>query len=74
MWPLLSSLVAESIVVPLSEIAVAMKLIAERCHVIAGAAALPVAAAQWSGFLAASSQSCQAKYRPLNVRAIGERV
>jgi threonine dehydratase len=46
MWPLLSSLVAESIVVPLSEIAVAMKLIAERCHVIAeGAAACAVAAA-----------------------------
>jgi threonine dehydratase len=46
MWPLLSSLVAESIVVPLSEIAAAMKLIAERCHVIAeGAAACAVAAA-----------------------------
>ena len=46
MWPLLSSLVAESIVVSLSEIAVAMKLIAERCHVIAeGAAACAVAAA-----------------------------
>jgi threonine dehydratase len=46
MWPLLSSLVTESIVVPLPEIAAAMKLVADRCHVIAeGAAACAVAAA-----------------------------
>jgi threonine dehydratase len=46
MWPLLSSLVSESIVVPLAEIAAAMKLVAEGCHVIAeGAAACAVAAA-----------------------------
>ena len=41
MWPLLSRLAAGSIVVSLAEIAAAMKLVAERCHVIAeGAAAL----------------------------------
>ena len=46
MWPLLSTLVDQSIVVPLNEIAEAMKLVAERCHVIAeGAAACAVAAA-----------------------------
>ena len=46
MWPLLSQLVAGSIVVPLAEIAAAMKLIAERVHVIAeGAGACAVAAA-----------------------------
>jgi threonine dehydratase len=46
MWPLLSSLVTESIVVPLAEIAVAMRLVAERCHVVAeGAGACAVAAA-----------------------------
>ncbi|HEY6359461.1 MAG TPA: threonine/serine dehydratase [Vicinamibacterales bacterium] len=46
MWPLLSRLLAGSIVVPLSEVAGAMKLVAERTHVIAeGAAACAVAAA-----------------------------
>jgi threonine dehydratase len=46
MWPLLSTLVDQSIVVPLNEIADAMRLVAERCHVIAeGAAACAVAAA-----------------------------
>jgi threonine dehydratase len=46
MWPLLSTLVDRSIVVPLNEIADAMKLVAERCHVIAeGAGACAVAAA-----------------------------
>lgn len=46
MWPLLSSLVTESIVVPLAEVASAMKLVAERCHVVAeGAGACAVAAA-----------------------------
>jgi threonine dehydratase len=46
MWPLLSTLVDQSIVVPLNEIADAMKLVAERCHVIAeGAGACAVAAA-----------------------------
>jgi threonine dehydratase len=46
MWPLLSSLVTDSIVVPLSEVAAAMTLVAERCHVIAeGAAGCAVAAA-----------------------------
>lgn len=46
MWPLLSRLVDESIVVPLSAVAEAMALIADRVHVIAeGAAACAVAAA-----------------------------
>jgi threonine dehydratase len=46
MWPLLSRVVDESIVVPLADVAAAMKLVAERCHVIAeGAAACAVAAA-----------------------------
>ena len=34
MWPLLSRLVESSIVVPLSDVAAAMKLVADRCHVI----------------------------------------
>jgi threonine dehydratase len=46
MWPLLSKWVDESIVVELDEAAAAMKLVAERCHVIAeGAAACAVAVA-----------------------------
>ena len=46
MWPLLSTLLSGSIVVSLAEIAAAMKVVAERCHVIAeGAAACAVAAA-----------------------------
>jgi threonine dehydratase len=46
MWPLLSRLVSESLVVPLAEIKDAMRLVADRCHVIAeGAAACAVAAA-----------------------------
>ena len=45
MWPLLSRLVDESIVVPLDEVSAAMRLVAQRCHVIAeGAAACAVAA------------------------------
>jgi threonine dehydratase len=46
MWPLLSRLLAGSIVVPLADVAAAMRLAAERCHVIAeGAAGCAVAAA-----------------------------
>ena len=46
MWPLLSSLLDGSIVVTLSDIAAAMKLVADRVHVIAeGAGACAVAAA-----------------------------
>ena len=46
MWPLLSRLVDESVVVPLADVAAAMRIVAERCHVIAeGAAACAVAAA-----------------------------
>lgn len=46
MWPLLSRLLAGSIVVTLAEVRAAMKLLAERCHVIAeGAAGCAVAAA-----------------------------
>ena len=46
MWPLLSGLLAGSIVVPLAEIRAAMRLLAERAHLIAeGAAGCAVAAA-----------------------------
>ncbi|MFI5177553.1 MAG: threonine/serine dehydratase [Vicinamibacterales bacterium] len=46
MYPIVSQYVHESIVVPLSDAAAAMKLAAERCHVIAeGAAACAIAAA-----------------------------
>jgi threonine dehydratase len=46
MCPLLSRLVDSSIVVPLSDVAAAMRLVAERCHVvIEGAAGCAVAAA-----------------------------
>jgi threonine dehydratase len=46
MWPLLSTLVRESIVVTLDDVRAAMRLVADRCHVIAeGAAACAVAAA-----------------------------
>ena len=46
MWPLLSTLVDDSIVVSLDEVAHAMRLVAERAHIIAeGAAACAVAAA-----------------------------
>jgi threonine dehydratase len=46
MWPLLSSLLDGSIVVTLDEVRRAMRLVAERAHVICeGAAACAVAAA-----------------------------
>jgi threonine dehydratase len=46
MWPLLSRLVDESVVVPLADVQRAMRLVAERCHLITeGAAACAVAAA-----------------------------
>jgi threonine dehydratase len=46
MWPLLSRVVTDSIVVPLADVASAMRLVAERCRVITeGAAACAVAAA-----------------------------
>ena len=46
MWPLLSRLLAASIVVPLDEVAAAMRLVADHCHVIAeGAAGCAVVAA-----------------------------
>ena len=46
MWPLLKSLVDESIVVPLDSVAAAMRTAAERVHVVAeGAAATAIAAA-----------------------------
>ncbi len=47
MWPLVSSVVSDSIVVSLAEAAQAMKFAAERCHVVAeGAAACAIAAAR----------------------------
>jgi threonine dehydratase len=46
MWPVVSAVVAESIVVPLDDAAAAMRRVAEACHVIAeGAAACAIAAA-----------------------------
>jgi threonine dehydratase len=46
MWPLLTEAVRESLVVSLTDAAAAMRLVAERLHVIAeGAAACAVAAA-----------------------------
>jgi threonine dehydratase len=46
MWPLVSSVVDESMIVALDDAARAMKLAAERCHIIAeGAAACAIAAA-----------------------------
>jgi threonine dehydratase len=46
MWPLLSRVVTDSIVVPLADVASAMRLAAERCRVITeGAAACALAAA-----------------------------
>jgi threonine dehydratase len=46
MWPILERLVERSMVVPLAGIAAAMKLVADRCHVIAeGAGACAVAGA-----------------------------
>jgi threonine dehydratase len=46
MWPLLERVVTGTIVVPLTDIAAAMRLVAERCHVIAeGAAGCAVAGA-----------------------------
>ena len=49
MWPLLREYVDEPIVVPLDDVAAAMKLAAERCHVIAeGAGACAIAAARSS--------------------------
>jgi threonine dehydratase len=45
MWPLLSRLVNDSVVVPLTDVKDAMRLVADRCHIIAeGAAACAVAA------------------------------
>jgi threonine dehydratase len=46
MWPLLSRLVESSLVVSLADVAAAMRLVADRCHVvIEGAAGCAVAAA-----------------------------
>lgn len=53
MWPMLESMVEQSIVVSLDDAAAAMKLVAERLHVIMeGAAACAVAAALSPGFAA----------------------
>jgi threonine dehydratase len=53
MWPLLQEWVAESLVVPLDDAAHAMRVVADRVHVIAeGAAACAVAAALAPAFAA----------------------
>jgi threonine dehydratase len=68
MWPLLERLVERSIVVPLTDVAAAMKLVAERCHVIAeGAAACAVAAAL---SLAPQLTASRPSQRPLRIVAI----
>jgi threonine dehydratase len=49
MWPLASALIDDTVVVRLDEVAAAVRLLAERCHVVAeGAGAVPVAAARRS--------------------------
>jgi threonine dehydratase len=46
MWPLVRGLLAGSVVVPIAEVAAAIRLLVERCRAVAeGAGALPVAAA-----------------------------
>jgi threonine dehydratase len=46
MWPLVQSLVDETVIVTLQDVARAIRLLTERCHVVAeGAGAVPVAAA-----------------------------
>jgi len=58
MWPLLQLLVDGTIVVPVNKVAEAVKLLAERCRVVAeGAGAAPVAAAL-SGLLNAKRIVC----------------
>jgi threonine dehydratase len=53
MWPLLQAWVADSLVVTLEEAACAMRVVADRVHVVAeGAAACAVAAALSRGFAA----------------------
>jgi threonine dehydratase len=53
MWPILKELVADSVVVPLADAARAMRLVADRVHVIMeGAAACAVAAAMSPAFIA----------------------
>jgi threonine dehydratase len=64
MWGLLSEVVTGAIVVSLAEVAAAMKLAAERCHVIAeGAAGCAVAAAL-------SGKIDRTDGRPLNIVAV----
>jgi threonine dehydratase len=58
MWPLAQSLLAGTIVVSVAQVAAAVKLLAERCRVVAeGAGAAPVAAAL-SGALASRRLVC----------------
>jgi threonine dehydratase len=58
MWPLAQSLLAGTIVVSVADVAAAVKLLAERCRVVAeGAGAAPVAAAL-SGALASRRLVC----------------
>jgi threonine dehydratase len=71
MWPLLSTLVADSIVVPLARAAEAMRLVAERVHVIAeGAAACAVAAALTGRVRGRLGR----EHRPAHVRVAGRRM
>jgi threonine dehydratase len=58
MWPLVKSLLAGTILVTVGEIAAAVKLLAERCHVIAEGAGAASVAAALSGKLDAKRVVC----------------
>lgn len=64
MWDVLSEVVAGAIVVSLEDVAAAMTLIAERCHVIAEGAAACAMAAALSGTIQRPDS------RPLNIVAV----
>jgi threonine dehydratase len=58
MWPLVRRLVAGSLVVPLAEVAAAVRLLAERCRVIAEGAGATSAAAALAGQAGAGRVVC----------------
>lgn len=58
MWPLVKSLLAGTVVVSVAEIAAAVKLLVERCHVIAEGAGAASVAAALSGKLDAERVVC----------------
>ena len=58
MWPLVKSLLAGTVVVTVAQIAAAVKLLAERCRVIAEGAGAASVAAALSGELSARRVVC----------------